>query len=587
LAQIFPRARNVTTVTVWRDYRPARYVLFDDLPLVSVDPVLVQNAVNRLQRSVAAWSRGLNETARSSLNDGFLRLKNQVKAPTRDAASTWASGAKRAVGEFEETVGSLPIKLTDAAQAQLDLIVNHADDIENDTAAHGSAATWVRQNLPIFIYLNEFPELHGHQNIPNFIARSEQSGEEESDANFKRLMRVAGLDAVQLNDLLTENHEQRQLLTNHAGAEMTRKIQELWSDRKLRVRFRLDADYFDTLISEPDSVYEAEVNFDERSRGFKWFFSFYVTFAADTAGGPAEDAVLLLDEPGLHLHATGQRSLLDHFAHDFQNQIIYTTHSPFMIPIDDVPSIRTVNIEQGRGTTVSNDPTGDYRTLFPIQAALGYDLTQTMFIGEKNLIVEGVSDFWYLSSISDYVNDSGGQGLRQDLTITPAGGAQKISYMVALLTAERLKVLVLLDDEQQARNSADELVKTKLIREENVVFVSEVFSPPPPAGADIEDLLDPDLFHCLVQEVYTKDLGSVGLTLNTNIPRIVKRYEAAFKTLGLRFNKTGPAKLFLRRIASDPTLVMSPTSRSRFESLFQVISTRLDDQVRQDRRPFE
>jgi len=50
-------------------------------------------------------------------------------------------------------------------------------------------------------------------------------------------------------------------------------------------------------------------------------------------GGYAENAILLLDEPGLYLHAHSQSDLLVHFAKDFKNQILYTTHSPFMVPV--------------------------------------------------------------------------------------------------------------------------------------------------------------------------------------------------------------------------------------------------------------
>jgi AAA ATPase domain len=216
----------------------------------------------------------------------------------------------------------------------------------------------------------------------------------------------------------------RQLLANRAGAVVTGKVRELWTDRELKIRFNLDAQHFDTLVSDPTSIYDVEVNLNKRSRGFKWFFSFYVTFTADTEDGPAEKAILLLDEPGLHLHALAQRNLLNHFANDFKNQIIFTTHSPFMAPVDELPSIRTVNIAQDTGTTVTNDPTGDERTLFPLQTAIGYDLTQTLFVGDKNLVMEAVSDFWYLITISEYLAESNRIGMPKGLTLTPAGGAQ-------------------------------------------------------------------------------------------------------------------------------------------------------------------
>ena len=77
-----------------------------------------------------------------------------------------------------------------------------------------------------------------------------------------------------------------------------------------------------------------------------------------------------------------------------------------------------MNISEDAGTTVTNDPTGDARTLFPLQAALGYDLAQSLFVGSSNLIVEGVTDYWIISSVSDYLHDAGRTGLHEKLTRT-------------------------------------------------------------------------------------------------------------------------------------------------------------------------
>lgn len=104
-----------------------------------------------------------------------------------------------------------------------------------------------------------------------------------------------------------------------------------------------------------------------------------------------------------------------------------------------------------KGTFVNNDPAGDSRTLFPLQAALGYQASQTLFIGKSNLVVEGVTDFWILSSVSDYLRESSGTALPQELIITPAAGAQRVSYMAALLASQSLDVMILLDDEKAGR----------------------------------------------------------------------------------------------------------------------------------------
>ena len=338
----------------------------------------------------------------------------------------------------------------------------------------------------------------------------------------------------------------------------------------------MDANHLDTFVSDPNATYDVEVNLDERSRGFQWFFAFYITFSADTNGGSAEDAILLLDEPGLYLHAKSQSDLLAHFEKDFENQIIYTTHSPFMVPTHSLDSVRTVNIEEEKGTTVSNDPKGDSRTLFPLQAALGYSLAQSLFIGPSNLVVEGVTDYWVISAIAGYLAECGKPSLRSDLTITPAGGAQKIPYMVALLSSEELNVLVLLDQEKDASSTRDDLVRSKLIAEQHVIFVSEAFGATQPKEADIEDLLDASVYEALVRESYSTELAGKTLTLNPNIPRVAKRFEAGLKELGIEFFKTRPTRLLLKKMASDPSAIVTSDCEAKFVVLFQGINTRLE-----------
>lgn len=281
----------------------------------------------------------------------------------------------------------------------------------------------------------------------------------------------------------------------------------------------------------------------------------------------------MLDEPGLFLHALSQADLLRHLSVDFTNQIVYTTHSPFMVPTENLDAIRTVSIDQDAGTTVSNNPTGDSRTLFPIQAALGFTISQSLFVGPSNLIVEGVTDFWILSCVSDYLSGLGRPGLPNDLTLTPAGGAQKVPYLVALLTSERLRVMVLFDDEKKARSTKAELVQEKLIRDNNVVFVTEGFlATGAPSEADVEDLIDAAVYDALVMESYQTELAGKTLRLNPNVPRIEKRYEQAFGDLGLEFHKTRPARLFLNKSATQPAAVMTSTTLENFGRLFARVS---------------
>jgi energy-coupling factor transporter ATP-binding protein EcfA2 len=588
LVKLFPRATGVTHVDIGRRYKADRtWVGFPGLKPISFVLTEIAARVQKIKPVAEAAVEKLEDAAKQQANDAIKTFATELASNT--VAAEWAAVASPSLANLRRALAGANITLGDRENG----LITELEDITATIIADGPAAalaqTWAVSRLPIFVYVDEYPELTGHQNITEYLARKTSNQLTAADHNFAKMCKVAGLDPQQLNELHTAgDHETRNQLANRAGAVVTSELRRLWKDRQLKVRFSPDAQHLDTFVADPNSLYDVEVNLDERSRGLKWFFSFYITFSADTSdGGSADKAILLLDEPGLYLHALSQADLLRHFNDDFKNQIIYTTHSPFMVPTENIDAIRTVNITQDGGTTVTDTPTGDSRTLFPLQMALGFSLSQSLFVGSDNLIVEGVTDYWILSSISAYLHSIGKTGLPKTMTITPTGGAQKVGYMVALLTSERLRVLVLLDEEKQARATRDELVKTKLIRDDGVLFVSSAFTESErPNEADIEDLLDATVFDTLVRETYKSELTGKELALNANIPRIVKRYEAAFSAIGLEFYKTRPARLFLSKIAKEPNNVLPAQSVDQFIRLFEQIVQAHSRIAAKDAAPF-
>lgn len=583
LIEIIPRATDVSTVVIGRKYGKTRTVEFPELKAIAFDEADTKNKVKKIAAAVrAAAQKQEAPAALDAAADAYETVSSATKV--RD---TWANQAAVAAKALRTALAGADADLTDKQEETLSELEELADMIVGDKESQQNARNWAIGAIPKFIYVDEYPELDGHQDIAAYIQRKSQSQLDVSDKNFEKLCKVAGLNPEGLQKLHGQNdYETRNQLANRASAVVTGEIKRLWKDRPLKIRFNLDAHHLDTIISDPTSTYDVEVNLNDRSRGFQWFFAFYITFSADTDGGHAENAVLLLDEPGLYLHAKSQSDLLHHLEVDFSNQILYSTHSPFMVPTHALDSVRTVNIDEEAGTTVTNDPTGDARTLFPLQAALGYDLAQSLFIGPNNLVVEGVTDFWIMSAVSAYAADKGRMSLSPMLTITPAGGAQKVSYMVALLTSESLNVLVLLDTERDSKATKEELLKTRLIRDQNVVFVSEAFVSPP-IEADIEDLLDPEIYETLLRESYATELKGKTLALNENIPRLAKRIEAGLAELGIPFHKTRPTRLFLKKMALEPEKMLPDKSLERFEALFALVNGRLDKQIARNTKPFE
>lgn len=585
LAEIFPRAAGITHVIIERPYGKQRYVRFEDLPPLSLDEKEVKSKARKISASVKVAADKLDGEAKTALDlaaDAF-----EAGMAVESDKLKWAEKAKSVIANLRKSLSAQSADLGAKEDELLDELQDLAEAIADDKDAAQKARNWAAKKIPTFIYVDEYSDLQGHQNISEYAQRKQQGQLSQADRNFEKLCKVSGLDPEELQSLFSKgDHETRNQLANRAGSVVTAELRRLWRDRQLKVRFNLDAQYLDTLISDPTAVYDVEVNLNDRSRGLQWFFSFYIGFAADTKGGNAENAILLLDEPGLYLHAKSQLDLLTHLEKDFPNQILFTTHSPFMVPTHHLESVRTVNIAEKTGTTVTNAPTGDSRTLFPLQAALGYNIAQSLFVGPKNLVVEGVTDFWVLSAVSEHFADKGLASLANDLTITPVGGAQKVQYMVALLTAEEQKVLVLLDQEKESEFTRDDLVKSKLIDERSILFMTEAFEAEPPKEADLEDLLDPDIYEAAIRESYAKELVGKDLKPNENIPRIAKRMELAFRQLGIDFQKTRPTRLLLNRMKSDPTAVLTAASQSRFERLFKLINEKMDRLASRNAPPF-
>jgi predicted ATPase len=575
LVKLLPNAASVTHVTVGRPYGKKRSVGFINLAPIAFDVAAIKATVTAIVQAIKTAAGALDATKQASINASVGQFERA--AAVLENKEKWASSFTSAQGPLNESLKEGGISMPDAGLRgvrDLQQLATRFASYESDLQ---KARDWIVERLPIFIFVDEYPELNGHQNISEFLQRKSQNTLTDAEKNFEKLCKVAGLDPAQLHSLQGEGkHEERNLIANRASAVVTGEIRRLWKDRPLKVRFNLDAEHFETLISDPTQVYDIEVNLDERSRGFRWFFSFYITFSADTNGGAAQDAILLLDEPGLFLHIESQKDLQAHFEQDFANQILYTTHSPFMLPIQTLDRLRTVTISEEAGTAVTNNPTGDGRTLAPIRAALGYYYADTLFIGPNNLIVEGVTDWWIIEAVSKHFMNAGKPGLPPRLSLPPVDGASKVPNMVSLLTAQKLIPLALLDDDGQGRSVRDDMIKSRLLREEQVIMVSEAFESSKPTEADIEDLLDPTIFEDLARAAYSKELQGKTLELNSNIPRIVKRFEDAFQKLGLAFHKTRTAGLFYRRMAMNPTSLMVGDSAKRFELLFGTIKERLE-----------
>jgi hypothetical protein len=320
------------------------------------------------------------------------------------------------------------------------------------------------------------------------------------------------------------------------------------------------------------------VPFGQRSKGFIWFFSFLVWFDAVQSRAATDDAlILLLDEPGLSLHALAQADFLAYIRElSEQHQIIYTTHSPFMVDSARLDDVRVVEDRVKEGTKITGDLAGSSdESVFPLQAALGYSIAQNLFIAKKNILIEGAADLILLQHMGGLLEASGKQGLGGAILV-PVGGLDKLATFVALLGSNKLKLVVLHDRAGAPHQKLEDLIRQKLIERKRVLDFS-MFLDPAPAEADIEDLLPVDAYVAAFNRAYAKELNGVTLTaadLGAQ-PRMIERINHWLKAKGITLLNDGGFNHYRVAQAVLPALTaaaLQPDELARFERLFAKIA---------------
>ena len=448
------------------------------------------------------------------------------------------------------------------------------------------------ERIPKFLYFDEYYQMKGQDNLEALIQRVENGALDQSDQPLLGLIYLAGLKLEQLIDA----NETETLIARleAAGNQLTQSVLTYWSqNRHLRMKFDIrqarpgDGQGMDRGTNIwgriEDTKHMVTTPLRTRSKGFVWFFSFLAWYSKLRKDG--ENFILLLDEPGLSLHARAQADLLAYFEQELKphHQLIYTTHSPFMVDpqhFDRVRIVQDLSIEtdsdelpdERQGTKVITEvleATQD--SLFPLQGALGYEIHQSLFIGPNCLVVEGASDLLYIQTISAFLQGLGRAGLSADWTITPVGGAGNVPTFVALIGAHtNLNIAVLIDFQKKGQQSVENLYKSKLLKKQNVLTFADYVEG---NEADIEDMFDPEFYLNLVNGEFNTSLGLGDLSVTH--PRILHRLEQHLESNplsdGVSFNHYRPARYFSDK-SSPFGAELSEETLDRFQQVFDALN---------------
>ena len=399
----------------------------------------------------------------------------------------------------------------------------------HDTGVRERLMGILEPHLPKFFRFTEYSTLPGRIDFEE-LASGRQEGPGRSGLQTARaLLQLAGTELDQLRD---DDYELRRAELEAVQIDLTKQVFEYWKQNTdLQVVIDVDketvkqsrgqtavARFLDIRLSDGRTGYSN--NFSQRSSGFQWFFSFLAAFSEfDRQNAP----VVLLDEPALTLHGRAQADFL-RFINErlaLDSPVLYTTHSPFMVEAGRLERVRIVE-DSGppTGATATTEVlVADPDSLFPLQAALGYDIAQSLFIGPNNLVVEGTSDFIYLTIMSQLCAATGRSQLDDRWRVLPAGGATNIATFVSLI-GPHLDITVLADAGTRGMQRVTGMVDQGLLAGHRLILASAAVAS---ANADIEDLFNEGDYLNLFNKTFSTSLSVSNLPKGD---RIVKRLEA-------------------------------------------------------------
>ena len=448
--------------------------------------------------------------------------------------------------------------------------------------------------IPKFIYFDEYPQMNSVVNITQLINSMADDNIRPSDQPILDILSSAEVNYSEIIKPSSANDQGIEIRkATSAIDQVLNEIFESWSQHEIYCMESeiLRADQggdpilwiYITDSRKSEEGYLTRKPFESESHGFIWFFSFLLMqkhFYADTG-----DVILLLDEPGLSLHAKAQKDLLRFFEDELalRHQVIYTTHSPFMIDLGHLNRVRTVenkSLEEESnqlkyselGTKVSSDTLSAGKdTLIPLQSALGYDISQGLIISKNFLIVEGKSDEIYIRAISHFLGKSGRKRLGP-WNIVHARGIGNVASFVKLFGATGLNLAVLVDNHNNERQQIENLSSEGAIDEDRVLTYADFTES---KEADVEDMLTLNFYQELVEGTYDISIKKADLPKRS---RVISRLESYFETNpipnNVKFKHIKPAEYLMANIES---IEVPEEVLSRFQKVFDKLRV-LSDQ---------
>lgn len=507
------------------------------------------------------------------ITDGWTDA-TRIDGPSAKALSTWLDGVLQYVDETNNTEENRYDRLRRAIRV--------ADE-------HTAALKALHSRLPVFVLFNNYFRVRPLIHLDHLAKRIETNilDDDQYDYGNQCLLKLLGFSARELSDLgrapepsegdsdalqsYRDQLDKRSYQLNAASVRLTKEIRDVWLPNPKQpnadaLRVQADGQYLKVVVEDDLGV---EIELDQRSEGFQWLVSFFVVFFAEAADKHA-NTILLLDEPGLSLHGLKQRDFRTTISRLAEtNQTLFTTHSPFLVGPSELDLVRVVEMTDRKvGTKIHTTITAtDPAALLPLQEALGYDLAQSLFAQQRNLVLEGLTDYWYLDATAHLLREAGEVDLNEKIALVFANSAGKVVYYATILHAQKLKVAALLDSDTAGDQAAQQEALVHTLGNKGILRTKDAYT-----GAVTKPQIE-DMLRDTLVEVAKADLG--WDIASTAAARPGRPIGDVFAGEISDFSKYKLAKAFLRWTRNHEASDLSPDERGQWTTLISTINNAL------------
>ncbi len=392
------------------------------------------------------------ESSKRKVLESVKKVNELIKAAGSDAVFPVPKLEKQKLSDFKAEVDAFIAQNSGLADVAAEAVnIGQASDeyYAQEALATGFSTEFVKTLLPYFILFSSFDD-EFPKSIPIASLSQDQWAQDlEQVSNFSIAKMASANQQEQVN------HE------NSVNVDFTEKFDKYWTQDKIKLQVKKDGTDINFWIVENNKLYYPS----QRSKGQQWYLSFYVKIVARLQEDKPN--VILIDEPGLYLHAKAQKDLLNVLlAHTAENPVVFSTHSPYLITEENLENVRLVEkLADGTGSKILGKihahPTADKETLTPILTAIGLGINDsiTNLDQKDNVVVEGAEDVFYLRAFKELE--------KADLktNFINGGGAPNMGVVGAVLEGWGASVYYLYDNDQGKKDGVKNLKAWKVLPE--------------------------------------------------------------------------------------------------------------------------